>query len=236
MDGGSTDGTAAILARLAAEAPLRYHVEPDQGQADALNRGFGRASGDIYGWLNADDLYAGPDTVSEAVEVLSDPGVDVVTAGGVYVDADGAVTGEIPPPQDVVRNLRYYDPVLQPATFWKKRSHRPLRTDLHFAFDWQLFLDIAAAGGRFVTLDRRWAAYRWHQVNKSAADPAERRREIAAMLRAQCGPVSIQHIWAQCVYAGYLASELLHVRPLKTATALANEGMRKLTRWRVWSC
>src|ERR1700758_1524033 len=60
IDGASCDGTVPLLRRLA-EAPggttLRWLSEPDQGQSDALNKGFNRVTGDIVGWLNSDDRY-----------------------------------------------------------------------------------------------------------------------------------------------------------------------------------
>lgn len=56
IDGGSTDGTLNIIKRY--EKYLSYwHSGPDEGQSDALNHGFSKASGDIYGWMNSDDLY-----------------------------------------------------------------------------------------------------------------------------------------------------------------------------------
>ncbi len=236
QDGGSTDGSPDVLARLALEGPLDYRVERDRGQADAINRGFARSQGEILAWLNADDYYLGPEVVAEAVEALADPEVDVVTAGGCYVDASGTRRDDIPPPRDVCGTLKYFDPVLQPATFWKQRVHSPVRADVHFAFDWRLFLAMAAAGARFRAIDRRWAAYRMHGVNKTATDPASRRREIAAILGEQFGAASVQHAWALAVYLGYAAAERLHFRPIKSATVLANAGMRALTGGRVWSC
>lgn len=235
QDGGSHDGTAEVLARLASEGPLDYRVERDGGQADAINRGFARARGDILAWLNADDYYLDPDVVAEAVEALADPAVDVVSAGGTIVDASGRRLNDIPPMPDLERRLPYFDPVLQPATFWKRRVHRPVRTDLHYAFDWRLFLDMAAAGARFRVLDRRWAAYRMHGVNKTAADPAKRRLEIAGILREQFGASSAQHAWAQAVYLGFAASERLGIPPLKRAIVFANHAVRFVTRGRVWS-
>jgi glycosyltransferase involved in cell wall biosynthesis len=66
VDGGSTDGTLDVLHRY---QHLRWVSEPDGGQADALNKGFGMAHGEIYGWLNSDDLYL-PGAISAAVEVM----------------------------------------------------------------------------------------------------------------------------------------------------------------------
>jgi glycosyltransferase involved in cell wall biosynthesis len=55
-DGGSTDGSGEIIRRH--EAHLAYWVsEPDQGQYHALQKGFARATGELLGWLNSDDLY-----------------------------------------------------------------------------------------------------------------------------------------------------------------------------------
>ncbi len=54
VDNCSTDTTASVLARY---PHLKVICEPDQGQSDALNKGFKAATGDIVGWLNADDKY-----------------------------------------------------------------------------------------------------------------------------------------------------------------------------------
>ena len=54
VDGGSHDGTVGLLERTAG---VRWISEPDRGLADAVNKGIRMASGDLIGWLNADDLY-----------------------------------------------------------------------------------------------------------------------------------------------------------------------------------
>jgi glycosyltransferase involved in cell wall biosynthesis len=55
VDGGSTDGSVAILERF---ADLRFTSGPDGGMYDAIDRGFAATTGEVMGWLNADDLHA----------------------------------------------------------------------------------------------------------------------------------------------------------------------------------
>lgn len=57
VDGGSTDGTLEILEREQAVGRLRFVSESDDGLSDAFNKGVAMATGDVIGWLNADDLY-----------------------------------------------------------------------------------------------------------------------------------------------------------------------------------
>src|SRR5262245_40188677 len=68
MDGGSNDGTLDILRSY--EHQLTYESSKDAGAADAINKGFRRARGEILAWLNADDTYL-PGAVRKVVEVLA---------------------------------------------------------------------------------------------------------------------------------------------------------------------
>ncbi len=70
VDGGSTDGSREIIERYADR--LAWWVsEPDQGQTDAINKGFARARGEILAWLNSDDTYQ-PGAIAEAVAFLQE--------------------------------------------------------------------------------------------------------------------------------------------------------------------
>lgn len=84
VDGGSTDGTLDIVARH--NGRIRKLVsEPDRGIYDAMNKGANLAQGEIIGFLNADDVYAGPTVVSEIVEAIEAGHADGVYGDLVYV-------------------------------------------------------------------------------------------------------------------------------------------------------
>lgn len=84
IDGGSTDGTLAWLC----ETPgIQWISEPDRGLYDALNKGLRRATGDIIGFLNSDDLLVA--SALPAIRgVFAEPSVEVVT-GSVEFFRDG---------------------------------------------------------------------------------------------------------------------------------------------------
>src|SRR5258708_28960112 len=89
LDGGSMDSSVALLRRY--ETHFAYWTsEPDGGQAAALKRGFARATGDILGWLNSDDLLE-PSTLQTVGEhFAAHPNCEFICGDGVMVNADGS--------------------------------------------------------------------------------------------------------------------------------------------------
>ena len=82
IDGGSTDDTLSILEEY--KGRLTYISEPDEGQSNAINKGFRMAHGSIVAWLNSDDVYE-PGCVSHAVELMeADPMVAEVLGNHIY--------------------------------------------------------------------------------------------------------------------------------------------------------
>lgn len=172
VDGGSTDGTGEVLRRY---PHLRWISEPDRGQADAVNKGFRMAGGDILAWLNADDVYL-PGAVSAAVAELAGTGCGLVYGGWRQIDEDGSFLRDIPPePFDYRELLEVRNMIAQPATFFTREAFEAvggLDPDYHYAMDYDLWLKIAA---RFEvrTVPQVLAAFRRHAGSKSGAE-AER--------------------------------------------------------------
>lgn len=71
VDGGSTDETIDILKKHESSYNLRWISESDEGQADAVNKGFNMAHGEIIGWLNSDDVYYDITTISRIVDAFN---------------------------------------------------------------------------------------------------------------------------------------------------------------------
>jgi glycosyltransferase involved in cell wall biosynthesis len=233
VDALSTDDSASVIDSFEGTYRIRATFQKDSGQADALNKGFAMAKGDVFCWLNADDYWLHEGVVEQAIRALA-IGVDVVTAGGMYVDhAANPLSAIAVSKRPVASQLRYGDPILQPATLWRRSVHRPLRIDFRYAFDWDLFLAMAAGGARFRVIDTQWAAYRIHGSNKSVEDSARRRGELAEILRGQWGRLSPQHVWASSVFRGYRIAEALNSTALKSGIRRLNAAMGRLTRGRV---
>jgi len=120
IDGGSTDGTAAILDRYR-DRISDVVSEPDNGQTDALIKGFSRSTGDILAWLNSDDLYE-PNTLWEVAEYFaSHPDASFVYGDANWIDRTGHfLRGKREIPFNRYIWLHNYNYIPQPSTFWRR--------------------------------------------------------------------------------------------------------------------
>jgi len=169
VDGGSSDGSVAIIQKYAGK--LTWWIsEKDRGHADALNKGFAHASGEILAWLNSDDTYY-PGAVSEAVAYLqANPEVGMVYGDADLTDDQGKVIGRFASRQtDYRRLLRGSVHIPQATTFFRVSLWQqvgPLDLSLFFAFDYNLWVQLAKIS-RLQYLPRLWATFRLHSEGKS---------------------------------------------------------------------
>jgi glycosyltransferase involved in cell wall biosynthesis len=211
MDGASTDGTLELLrafdatglpasAGRATTHPLKRanraghdHAQftwtsaPDAGQADAINRGFARTTGEIIAWLNSDDCYK-PGAILAAATYLRDhPEVALVYGDAEFIRPDGSILCPCAntEPFNRRRLLHYSDYIVQPAAFFRRSAFQSvggLDASLHYAMDYDLWLKLAAKFD-FAYVPQVWAQYRWLGENKSATGSWKRIEEVREVTR-----------------------------------------------------
>ena len=168
-DGGSQDGTLAVL------AGFRDHIDrlesgPDGGHAAAINRELGRAGGEILAWLNSDDLLLPGALPYVARYFLEHPDVDLVYGDRVLIDERGDDIGLWALPGHSPDAVRWVDLVPQETAFWRRALWRRVggvRDDIEIAFDWDFFRRVEASGARIARLPRFLGAQRQHPDQKT---------------------------------------------------------------------
>ncbi len=183
VDGASTDGSVEIIKKYAGR--FAYWVsEKDHGQAEAINKGFARATGDIVAWLNSDDYYL-QGTVSAAVKVFEEnPDVVLVYGNMLAVDEHGKTFNTLTYGQLSLEDLLCFQIIGQPAVFMRHSALRKtggLNPDFHFLLDHLLWIQIARQGS-ILHVDQTWSAARYHAEAKNRAKAAEFGREAFRIL------------------------------------------------------
>ena len=185
IDGGSSDGTTAILRHYSDEerwSHLQWVSEPDRGQSDALNKGFSRASGDIVGWLNSDDRYRSGCFERVAEVFHKHPAVDVVYGDYTWIDETGRVSRirreiEFSPFVLLYHRVLY---IPTTATFFRRRVFEEgnrLDERLHYALDFEFFMRLAVGGYRFRHVSALLADFRMHAASKTCSMPHKQLEE-----------------------------------------------------------
>ena len=143
-------------------------IEKDKGQADGLNKGFAHASGDIFGWLCADDVLM-PDTLFHVSEIFSKkPEIDIVTGSceRIFEDGTSCITH---PRQNALRIVGVQNMIEQPSTFWRASlHHRTGLLDLSYnlGFDWDFWARMYKLGAKLETTERVLSRYYFSGDNK----------------------------------------------------------------------
>ena len=205
IDGGSQDGTVELLRKY--DDQLAYWVsEPDNGQTDAINKGFARATGEIMAWLNSDDTYE-PGVVAEAVAFLQDhPEVGLVYGNANFIDEKGHVIGRFPAAQTNHQRLRRgYVHIPQQTTFWRKSlwdQIGPLDPALYFAMDYDLWVRLSKIS-ELRYHPRTWANFRLHGDSKTIMEDDRCWPEMVKIHRREGGS------WFSVITIKYILRKLL---------------------------
>jgi glycosyltransferase involved in cell wall biosynthesis len=150
IDGGSTDGTVAIL-EASSDIVSRVTSEKDRGISDAFNKGLALARGSYVGMINSDDWYE-PDALQRVAEAIRRLPADVYCGRQRYWDEAGpSSTFDVRP-----ELLPSFMSINHMATFARRQlfvEHGGFRLDYRLAMDYELFLRFFQRGARFQVLD-----------------------------------------------------------------------------------
>ena len=188
IDGGSQDGSAGIIAHYAAFL-AHTQTAPDRGQGDAINQGFDRATGDIVGWLNSDDLYLPGTLFAVARAFLSREAPDIVYGDALTLFEEDS------------RSLQYWQGYwISPsflqfgglfsshAIFWRRAVHVRLWDELNCNIDGELWRRLVP-GRRLRYLLLPLGVCRIHGETKSNAERwREQWRQDEERIVARYGP------------------------------------------------
>lgn len=180
VDGGSKDGSVDIIKKY--EERLAWWVsESDNGQSDAINKGFKGATGQIYNWLNSDDVLY-PDAVKTAVHFMQKhPDNEVVYGDRVVIDQNSNILDVFEPLTVTRSSSRFLLRIPQEVTFFTADLwHRVngLNEELHYVMDsdlWFRFLEETT----FYHIPVFMGAYREHEESKSVFGIGRNKNERA---------------------------------------------------------
>ncbi|MEN9563062.1 MAG: hypothetical protein RIR73_1306 [Chloroflexota bacterium] len=174
VDGASTDGSVEIIKKYAGKL-AHWESAKDKGQAEAINKGFARATGEIVAWLNSDDYYL-PGTISAAVKVFEEnPDVVLVYANMLAVDENGKTFNTLNYKKLTLEDLMCFQIIGQPSVFIRRSALQKtsgLDLTFHFLLDHLLWIKIAKQG-KLLHINQTWSAARYHAEAKNVAKAAE---------------------------------------------------------------
>jgi len=209
QDGGSTDATLEVVRSY--EGKIEWSSEPDEGQSDAIMKGFAKAKYDWITWLNSDDIHTN-DALWKVDPALSKyPDADVVVGNGHYMDRLGKFLRPYPridlsSGSDVKHAMFEGGYLAQPSVYFRRSKYDAvggLNKSLHLCMDYELWCRFALADLKFVTVEEDISGNRWHDEAKSSSQYLNQLAEICATQTRLFGKVSLY-------YAQNLSDALFH--------------------------
>ena len=178
------------------ERRVRVFVEPDRGQSDAITQGMRVATGEIVGWLTADDVFL-PSALAKVAEAFEkNPDAVVVYGLGAKTDLGGQIIKKVPFREFCPKRLSYAFGAVQPAMFFRRDAYWKvggLDESLHYAMDWDLLLKLAKIG-KVVAIPDHLANIRYYPETKTNTGGWKRMREIAGIARTHNGALDRNYL------------------------------------------
>lgn len=183
IDGGSTDNSINIIKKYSNKISF-WISEPDLGQADAINKGFAKSTGEILCWLNSDDLFM-PNIFEFISQQINIDEKMIITGDCIHFEEKGSFGTYAVGSQSELNisriNIFDADPIIQPSTFWTRKvwnSVGVLDINLHYVFDWDWFIKATINKVEFKVVNKTLSLYRIHKDHKTLNGNMDRHKEI----------------------------------------------------------
>ena len=221
IDGGSTDQSVEIIRKY--EPWLAYWVsEKDSGQAHAINKGFSHATGEICAYLNSDDMFC-RNAISTVVSFLDKRFESSLAYGDCQIiDELSKVSDLWLAPEFDLRELLFRCYIAQPASFWRQSKMAKMtgvgdfNAGMHYAFDYEMWLRMAAAGQTFSHVPLLLAQHRKTEGTKTVSRPEAFTAEVVSALetffRSPAVPTALKSFEADAYAIAFLNHALLNFR------------------------
>lgn len=172
IDGGSSDGTVDVIKKYDDKITL-WISEKDEGQSDALNKGFDKCTGEIYGWLNSDDIYL-PNAFKHSVSILKkNDDKSIVFGDWSFINNQDKVIEQHHAFDFNLNHFKYEGFHLNAQSmFWRKDVHNHFsgfQVNLHSTMDYQMILEFGINEGEksFIRTPKILGAFRRYEEQKT---------------------------------------------------------------------
>lgn len=171
IDGGSADNSVEIIKKYSSH--ITYWVsERDRGQVEALNKGLARATGDLFAFINSDDVYL-PGAFKAVFDHFNEHPDCRWVCGDTMMFGEGHKTElfRATVPTSVAHALSWEAHCPQPGMFWRREIvESGFSEQWPYDFDHELYIRLLLAGHKCDYLPTPLAAYRLHKVSKTVAE------------------------------------------------------------------
>lgn len=215
VDGGSTDNSIDIIKKYENKFDFTI-IEKDNGQADALNKGFAKADGELICFLNSDDTFPTGTLNYVGRHFMEDPNLNWLVGHTRYIDADNnpgdllkCDGGDWSLAGALMRKKNFCLP--QPSVFWRRKltTHAgKFDTDLHYCFDYDMWCRFIHNGHKPQLVDKSLSNYRLHEDSKSCSGEIEFAKDHRVIRSRMAQYLSSQEQAALRKQMGYLSRSL----------------------------
>lgn len=212
IDGKSSDNTVSVLNKY--NEKIEWLSEKDSGQANALNKGFKLATGEIIGWLNSDDIYF-PGTLSAVLDFFrNNPDVDILYGDADHIDENNQSISRYPTEKWNIKRFMDHCFLSQPAVFFRRKLFDEfgfLDENLQFCMDYEFWLRLATGGARFYHYPKLLSATRLHSQAKTITDSIKAHKEQINMIKRyqHCIPMRMIVAYAHAILKNEMKNKIL---------------------------